>query len=116
MKPELLQALKHVKFHDWAFRIQYEGERPYLQLHWEGPCAIEGHNCPQSSRKWWLSPHMTPSELVQTCLMAVLVATEHEVREHFTYKGRPIFGPHFNVENLLRICELPLDTRETRDA
>lgn len=54
----------------------------------------------QTGRKWRLSEHMTRSEIVQTAFLAVLTAEEHEAREQFLYKGRAIFGPHFDVENL----------------
>lgn len=63
-------------------------------------------------RKWRLSKHMTPSEVVQTCLKAVLTAEEHEAREHFLYQGRAIFGPHINIEALWEVCE----KKEVRDA
>jgi len=67
----------------------------------------------QTSRKWRLSTYMTKSELVQTALKAVLTAEEHEARETFHYKGEAIFGPHFDIEELVRIAqEKRLDTRE----
>jgi hypothetical protein len=51
-----------------------------------------------------LSTFMTKSELVQTAFKAVMTASEHEIRETFTYKGRRIFGPHFDVEALWSIA------------
>lgn len=48
---------------------------------------------------------MTVSELVQTALKAVLTAVEHEVREQFLYRGRAIFNPHCDVEELVALCE-----------
>ena len=54
---------------------------------------------------------MTPSELVQTALKCVLTSLEHEAREHFTYRGAAIFGPHFDVEALVRIA----DRRDVRE-
>jgi len=53
-------------------------------------------------RKWLLSQHMTDSEIVQTALLAVLVCEEHEARERFRYRGAAIFGPHQDVEDLVR--------------
>jgi hypothetical protein len=43
---------------------------------------------------------MTRSEVVQTALKAVLSAEEHEARERFLYKGKAVFGPHFDVDVL----------------
>jgi hypothetical protein len=65
----------------------------------------------QLTRKWLLSPHMTYSEIVQTAFKCILTSMEHRAREHFLYKGRRIFGPHFNVDELHKICDR-LDARE----
>ena len=55
-----------------------------------------------NGRKWALSEHMTPSEIVRTAFMAALAYEEHELRESFTYKGVAIFGPHLDVEDLAK--------------
>ena len=57
-----------------------------------------------AGRKWRLSPHMTDSEIVGTALKAVLTAEEHEARENFLYRGRPIFGPHLDVDQLWELA------------
>jgi hypothetical protein len=50
--------------------------------------------------KWVLSEHMTPSELVQKAFQAFLAFEEHEVREHFTYKGQRVLGPHNDLDRM----------------
>lgn len=98
--------LKDVKYKDWDFAVKMDGDRAYLQVgFWEldhdnpaGPPAY------QKGRKWMLSPHMTKSEVVQTAFKAVMTAEEHETREKFVYKNKTIFGPHFDVDQLARIC------------
>lgn len=62
-------------------------------------------------RKWYISSHMCKSELVQTAFKAVMTFYEHEIRENFTYKGKRVFGPHFDVEELVAIA----DKTETRE-
>ena len=62
--------------------------------------AFEADGALQHGRKWRLSPWMTKSEIVQTAFAAVLAAVEHEAREHFLYRGQPVFGPHFDVDAL----------------
>lgn len=90
--------------------------RPYLQIVAdETSCARTGRPLIWAGRKWRLSPHMTRSEVVQTALMAVLAASEHEARERFRYRDRPIFAPHFNVDRLVELCEEP-DAEEKRTA
>ena len=54
----------------------------------------------QYTRKWLLSPYMTKSEVVQTAFKCVLTSAEHRVREWFRYLDTPIFGPHFDVDDL----------------
>jgi len=78
----------------------------YLQATFHAPCNLSGGRpVRQTTRKWQLSAHMTTSELVQTALKCVLTSLEHEAREQFIYRGKPIFGPHFDVERLADLCE-----------
>ena len=61
---------------------------------------------------------MTRSEIVSTAFLAVLTALEHEAREQFRYRGRPIYSPHYDVEVLAKLWEddaaMPVDTRGIR--
>ena len=42
---------------------------------------------------------------MRTCFLAALTASEHELREGFTYIGRAVFGPHIDVETLWLAAE-----------
>ena len=92
--------LHEVQFKDWRFSIKLDDTRPYLQIiatdtdHWNG----ESHDW--SSRKWFLSPHMTKSEVVATAFKAVITAMEHEVREQSLFRGVSIYSPHYDVDRL----------------
>jgi hypothetical protein len=82
----------------------------------EGPVillTVEFHadNERWTGRRWVISRHMTDSEVVQTCLKAVLTAEEHEAREKFTFMDKPVFGPHINILELLGACDR-LDVRQ----
>lgn len=96
--PEILETVSRVKYKDWKFEVFMDGPRPILQLHLPGGWK---------SRKWFLSPHMSHCELVQTCLKAVLTAEEHEARENFTYLGVAVFGPHLDLDELCAIAKRP---------
>lgn len=96
--------LQLVEYEDWRFQVMRDGDRLYLQLRWKDTCSVTGAPHPQSSRKWLLSPYMTKSEFVQTCLKAVLTAMEHEVRERFKYKGEAVYRPHYDVDALHHLC------------
>lgn len=99
---EAIQAIvDDVSFGEWHFTLCRNGAlgailqivfRDRNQETWKG-------------RKWCVSGHATRSEIVQTCLKAVLTATEHEVRESFLYRGEAIFGPHHDVEALRGVAQ-----------
>jgi hypothetical protein len=99
------EVLALVRFGNWRFVVVEDAGAPYLQCFF----CVNGQEW--SGRKWKLSFHMTRSEIVQTALKAVLTAVEHEVREQFLYRGKPIFGPHLDVDRLWDIAE-DLDVRD----
>lgn len=59
----------------------------------------------QHTRKWLLAPAMTDSEIVQTAFKCVMTSAEHRTREAFRFQGARIFGPHFDVADLVRLCK-----------
>lgn len=104
--PEMQDLIKLVEFPDYTFTIEVDGrgatylQASYLDRDVDTPWKEEL----QKTRRWFLSPFMTKSEIVQTCLKCVLTSMEHKVREWFTYKGERVFGPHFDVEALVEIA------------
>jgi hypothetical protein len=103
---QVTDVLSRCSFPGYSFTVHgnfNDGSSAYLQARFVAPCATGGEAKPQTTRKWRLSQHMTASEIVQTALKCVLTAVEHEAREHFTYRGQAIFGPHFDVEALVAI-------------
>lgn len=102
----LAEFLSDVTYKDgFVFTIGHDDSRHYLQVLWDGVDAISGLPRTCRGRKWWLSEHMTKSEVIQTALAAVLMIEEHEAREMFRYQGHPIFGPHYNVDHLVGLCD-----------
>lgn len=99
------QLLAHVTYPGYTFRVGLGHGGVYLQGSYIEPCVETGAEEAQYTRKWLLSPYMTDSEIVQTAFKCVLTSAEHRVREHFTYKGKRIFGPHFNIEDLVKISD-----------
>lgn len=65
----------------------------------------------QSCRKWYISPHMTRSEVVFTIFAAAKMAEMHEFHESFMYKGKPLVNPHLDADALVDF-EIPLDARQ----
>lgn len=98
----MIQAtLREVKVGDFRFYVGIEGGgRVWVQVRFDAPCEKTGKVEEQHGRKFFLSEHMTKSELVRTCFMASLAVVEHELREQFKYRGRAVFGPHIDVDAL----------------
>lgn len=104
------EAIHKITYKDWRFEI--------IVTDHDGHALLLAHFTDQSkewtTRKYYLSPRMTDSEIIQTAFLLVKVAEEHELREKFLYKGRSIFGPHFDSDKLHGLCEQPnaLDVRD----
>lgn len=98
---EIREVISRIGFNHLSWSLQLQEDRyGQPELWWEilKPRAID-----QKARKWPLSQHMIPSEIVQTAFLALLTAQEHEIREAFTYRGESIFGPHYDVEDLVEL-------------
>lgn len=105
---DLRGILREIRYRDgWCFRASELGRGFFLQVLF----SVDDQEL--SGRKWYVSPHMARSEVVQTALMAILAAEEHEARERFRYRGQPIFRPHYDVDRLHALCAgpAPLDVR-----
>ena len=108
-RDDFLAILERLHFPGYTFKLGYTNFFSHtiprlLQAEFHAPCADTGKLTLQKTRKWYLSEHMTESELVQTSFKCVLTAIEHEAREQFKYKGQAIFGPHFNVNDLVDLA------------
>lgn len=96
-----------------GFRLGSMGDGYFLQHYqWLADCNdLSGAPEENRGRKWYISTHMTPSEVVQTALAAVLMFEEHEARECFLFRGARVFGPHIHVGALQSIAN-SLEARE----
>lgn len=63
-----------------------------------------------TSRKYYISPFMSDSEIVQTAFLAAKVAEEHEILEAFKYNGKTLFSPHMDLNYFIDL-EIPEDAR-----
>lgn len=103
--PIIKSILSNVDYKDWHFHVAALGDAFYLQVQFLAPDNDDPRKAEvQHGRKWYISCHMTKSELVQTAFSAVKFAEEHEMRELFKYKGQRVFGPHFDIEGLVEFA------------
>lgn len=90
----------------YIFRLEVDGRgEAFLQAEYVEADTVTGDEGKQLTRRWFISPHMTKSEIVQTVFKCVLTSMEHRAREWFRWKGQPVFCPHFDVEALYEICQ-----------
>lgn len=111
--PEIKKFIAdNISYKDWEFHVRQKGEAIYLQIQFLAFCNAGKKNQElvgtrlmnrQHCRKWMLSEHMTPTEIVRTCYLAVRQAEEHEMQENFKFMGRDIFNPHIDVLQLYSI-------------
>lgn len=99
-------VLYQVRFQAYRFFvIANERGEVYLQARYMDKDIYTGVDAEQRTRRWLLSPEMTVSEIVQTAFKCCMTSMEHRTREAFTYREARIFGPHFDVEQLVELCQ-----------
>jgi len=99
---DVKDILLHVSFQDWEFLVERSGNGFLIQAAFDAPdnSIHAGPITRQKTRKWYQSAHSTKDEVVKTCLLCVLTAHEHEIREIFKYQGVPLFHPHTSIDAL----------------
>lgn len=104
MTPSLIwEVLSEVSYPGLDYRLVPKGEVLFLQIHCHGTDNVTGDVMTWNSRKWYMSPHMTRSEIIQTAFLATLTALEHEAREKFKYRGVTVLDPHLDLDNLVLV-------------
>lgn len=76
-----------------------------IQIQYEDKDVDTGKVELQKGRKWYISAHAVDSEIVRTAFLACLQSMEHIARENFEFDGVRIFGPHFDVDALVKIAQ-----------
>lgn len=99
--------LAQVNFPGYTFQVDCDVGAGIVRMQgsYYEPDALTGYGTTlQKTRKWLLSAHMTDSEIVFTAFKLCLTSMEHRTREFFTYRGERIASPHFDVEDLVKLC------------
>lgn len=113
---EITEVVELCNHPGYVFMVERDGRgEMFLQADYVEPDVVTGILERQLTRRWFLSPEMTRSEVVQTAFKCIMTSMEHRAREWFTYREQAVFGPHFNVESLVEIClEGKLSNREPK--
>jgi hypothetical protein len=110
----LLALLCRVEYKNWRLRIGEMGEGFFLQWRFfetDNTDASDTALHLQGCRKWYVSPHATDSEVMNTAYLAAEIAERHEFMERFLVDGKPLRNPHADVFALLGL-NLPNDSRQ----
>ncbi len=103
---EMRSAVAECEFPGYEFSVTLSHVGGiYLQAEYDETDTLTGLTERQYTRKWTLTPLMVKSEIIATCFKCVITSMEHKTREWFLYRGRPIYQPHFDVDQLHAICE-----------
>jgi hypothetical protein len=102
---EMLDVLDCVSFPGYEFSVTMDGRGAiYLQAAYREADTQTMQAERQLTRRWFMSPEMTRSEIVSTAFKCIITSQEHRTREWFKYRGNAIFMPHFDVDALWELC------------
>jgi len=104
-KAVIENIISQIRFPNRKFRLIEKGDGYLLQLFYDEPDIDTGHIMTHFTRKWYISPYMTESEIVEAAFSACKRSMEHYTCEHFLYKGRRVYSPHFNVNGKIFLCD-----------
>jgi hypothetical protein len=100
----LMSITGEVTFPDYTWECRQNANGMSLRANYMDKDVDTGNWEIQKTRWWEISDHAVLSEVVQTMFKCVLTSKEHYSREHFKFRGRAVFGPHFDVTALWEIC------------
>jgi hypothetical protein len=107
-----LQAfVQRIHFEGYGFRVLEKGDGFLLQGEYTEDDVETRNPELQRTRKWYISPHMTQTEVVDTCFALCERSMRHRCREHFTFDGLRIFSPHIPLHARVAFAGLPGDRR-----
>jgi hypothetical protein len=106
-REEIEHVISKVQFMDRTFRLLDKGDGYLLQMEYMEADVEKPGSEPvkQSTRKWYISPYMTESEIVETAWACVCRSQLHVASEHFTYSGRRVYSQHFDVHMRMELCD-----------
>lgn len=106
LNPEdIMSIVSQVRFRDRSIFFGVLDRGYYIQVQYQEEDVDTGMMEVQKARKWYIEPNATETEIVETCFKAIRTSMEHVVKEHFTYKGRRVYSPHFDINARVSLCD-----------
>lgn len=119
-REDVTTIISNVTFMDRKFILHNKGDGFLVQMEYmeEDVDNPDAGLCVQKTRKWYISPFMTESEIVETCWAMVCRSALHIAGEHFEYKGARVYSPHFDINARIELANqkafdsrIPLDIK-----
>lgn len=106
-REHIQEVLDQVSFQDRKFLLIEKQDGFLVQMSYLEPDIDKPGSEPieQKTRKWYISPYMTESEIVETCFAMVCRSQMHIAGEYFQYRGRRVYSPHFDVNARIELCD-----------
>lgn len=104
-RAEILAILADVALPNRTFELLDKGDGYLLRMTYNEACVITGKTELQKTRKWYISGYANESEIVETAYACAVRSAIHVVSEHFTYKGRRVYSPHFDIHRRMSACD-----------
>jgi hypothetical protein len=111
-REEIALIVGKLAFKGSSFRLLDKGDGYLLQLEYWEEDVHTGKSELQRARKWYISPWMTETEIVETAYAACQRSMMHRLGEWFSYQGKRVYSPHFPVEARLAMAEYDDDGRK----
>lgn len=102
---DVVAIVKEVRFMDRTIHVERAGSGFLVQVQYFEEDVETGRIALQKARQWYLSPFASETEIVETCFKAVRTSMEHVVKEHFSYKKRRVYSPHFAIDGRISLCD-----------
>lgn len=106
-REEIQVILDRVSFMDRKFLLLEKGDGFLVQMSYMEEDVTKPNSPPveQKTRKWYVSPFSTETEIVETCWAMVCRSQMHVAAEHFEYRGKRVYSPHFDIFARLYLCD-----------
>lgn len=102
---EVLEIVGRIEFMDRKVVVSQVGEGYHLQVQYMEVDVDTGKMELQKARKWYISPYSTETEIVETAFKACRTSMDHVLKEHFLYRGRRVYSPHFDINARIAMCD-----------
>lgn len=92
---------------DRQFLLLDKGDGFLIQMSYMEPDVDHPEAGPvlQKTRKWYVSPFMTETEIVETCWAAAQRSMLHVAGENFKYRNKRVYSPHFDIYARMYLCD-----------